>query len=53
MTFAASAKVYKNAAVLDLNRIRRNAILFKAGLTNATAAVKFPIVPRTDNIIAI
>jgi hypothetical protein len=53
MTFAASAKVYKNAAVLDFNRIRRDTVLFKTGLTNATATVKFPIVPRADDVIAL
>jgi hypothetical protein len=53
MTFAASAEVYKNAAVLDFNGIRRDTVFFKTGLTNATATVKFPIVPRADDIIAV
>ena len=52
MTFAASAEVYKNAAVLDFNGIRRDTVFFKTRLTNATATVKFPIAPRADDIIA-
>ena len=45
LTLAASVKVYKYAAALDLDRISRDAIFFKTRLAYAATAVKFPIVP--------
>jgi hypothetical protein len=53
MTFASSAKIYEDAAVLNLYRICRDAILFEARLTNPATSMKFPIVPRADDIITI
>jgi hypothetical protein len=53
VTFAAGIEVHKNAAVLDLDGISGYAIVFEAWLASPAAAVKFPIMPRADNIIAI
>ena len=53
MTFASGAKIYDDAAVLNLYRICWNAILFEARLTNPATSMKFPIVPRADDIIAV
>ena len=53
MTFASSVKIYDDAAVLHLYRICGDAILFEARLTNPATSMKFPIVPRADDIIAI
>ena len=53
MTFASSAKIYEDAAVLNLYRICWDTILFEARLADAATSVKFPIVPRADDIIAV
>ena len=46
MTFASGAKIYDDAAVLNLYRICWNAILLEARLTNPATSMKFPIVPK-------
>lgn len=53
MTFATGAKIYEDAAALNLYRIRRDAILFEARLADAATSMKFPIVPRADDIISV
>ena len=53
MTFASGAKIYDDAAVLNLYRICWNAILFEARLTNPATSMEFPIVPGADDIIAV
>jgi hypothetical protein len=53
VTIATGAKVYKQAAALNLHGISGDAILFEARLANAATAVKFPIVPGADDVIAI
>ena len=53
MTCAAGDEVYKDATSVDLDWIGRNAVLFEARLANTATAVKFPIVPGADDIIAI
>ena len=47
------AKIYEDAAALNLYRIRRDAILFEARLADAATSMKFPIVPRADDIISV
>jgi hypothetical protein len=53
VTIATGAKVYKQAAALNLHGISGDAILFEARLANAATAVKSPIVPGADDVIAI
>ena len=53
MTFASGAKIYDDAAVLNLYRLCWNAILFEARLTNPATSMEFPIVPGADDIIAL
>jgi hypothetical protein len=45
--------VDEQAAVLDLDRVRGNAVALETGLANAAAAVKFPVVPGADDVIAV
>ena len=53
VAFAASIEIYKNAPVRDLDGISGDAIVFETWLASPAAAVKFPIMPRADDIIAI
>jgi len=53
VAFAASIEVHKNAVFLDLDRISGDAIVSEAWLASTATAVKFPIMPRADNVIAI
>jgi hypothetical protein len=53
LPLAGGVKIYKDAAALDPHRICRDTILFETKLADSTAPVKFPIMPRTDDIIAI
>src|SRR5579871_842707 len=45
--------INKHATLLDLHRKRRNTILFESGFALAGNTVEFPIVPGTDDVIAI
>ncbi|MGH6837455.1 MAG: hypothetical protein ACREDT_01370 [Methylocella sp.] len=40
---AAGGKVDENAAVLDLHRVGRNAVLLESGLADTSVAVELPI----------
>src|SRR5450631_454749 len=53
LALAAGIHIDQQAAVLDLDRIGGNAIVLEAGLTQAVAAVEFPVVPGADDIIAV
>ena len=53
VALAAGVKVDQDAAVLDLDRIGRNAVFLETGLAQAAAAVEFPIVPGADDIVAV
>src|SRR5579864_7833097 len=49
----ARSEIDEHATALDLHRPGRNAILLVAGLTGAGRAVKFPVMPRADEVVAI
>src|SRR6185437_10648314 len=45
--------VDQHAAILDLHGVGGNAVFLETGFAQAGAAVKFPIVPRADDVIAV
>ncbi len=45
--------VDEQAAVLDLDRIRGNAVGLETGFAEAAAAVEFPVVPGADDVVAV
>ena len=49
----AAGDVDQHAAVLDLDRIGGHAVFLEAGLAHAGAAVEFPVVPGTDDVVAV
>ncbi len=53
LTLAGSFEIYKYAAVLDLDRISGNAILFETRFAKSAATMKFPVMPGADDVIAV
>jgi hypothetical protein len=49
----AGIEVHKNSAVLDLDGIAWDTIVFEAWFASPATAVKFPVMPRADNIVAV
>ena len=46
-------RVDEHAAVLDLDRVARDPVLFEAGLALAGAVVELPVVPGADDIVSV
>ena len=53
VTLSRGIEIDQNVTALYFDRIGRNTIVIEAWLALAATSVKFPVMPRADNIFAI
>jgi hypothetical protein len=53
LTFRGGVQIDENTPIFDFHWIRRDAISFEPGFTDPGAAMEFPIVPWTDDILPV